>query len=64
MAKKDASGRRRKLLVIDDDADVQYSYRRVFADADYELISAENGREGIRKFKEEKPDLWAEDIGE
>ena len=36
-----------KLLLIDDEADVQYSFRRIFDQPDIELTTADSGEEGL-----------------
>jgi len=51
-----------KILVIDDsDFIVKYIYNILTA-ADYEIISASNGKDGIEKVKEESPDLVLLDV--
>ena len=37
-----------KLLLIDDEADVQYSFQRIFDSPDIELTTASSGEEGLR----------------
>ena len=37
-----------KLLLIDDEADMHYSFRRIFESPDIELTSAYSGEEGLR----------------
>ncbi|MFZ4818173.1 MAG: sigma-54-dependent transcriptional regulator, partial [Limisphaerales bacterium] len=51
-----------KLLLIDDEADVQYSFRRIFDASDIELHTASSGEEGIRLISVLKPDLVLSDI--
>ena len=41
-----------KLLLIDDEADVQYSFRRIFDSPDIELTTAASGEEGLRLLTE------------
>ncbi|MEI2726332.1 MAG: hypothetical protein V9H26_23305 [Verrucomicrobiota bacterium] len=36
-----------KLLLIDDEADVQYSFRRIFDSPEVELSTASSGEEGL-----------------
>jgi DNA-binding NtrC family response regulator len=50
-----------RLLVIDDEKDVHYSFRRVLGD-DYELLAARTGREGLSIFRDQKPDLVLTDV--
>ena len=51
-----------KLLLIDDEADVQYSFRRIFDSADIELTTASSGEEGLILIPNLKPDLVLMDI--
>ena len=51
-----------KLLLIDDEADVQYSFRRIFGSAELELHTASSGEEGLRLVPKLKPDLVLMDI--
>jgi DNA-binding NtrC family response regulator len=51
-----------KLLLIDDEADVQYSFRRIFDAPDLELHTASSGEEGLRRIAELRPDLVITDI--
>jgi two-component system nitrogen regulation response regulator GlnG len=51
-----------KLLLIDDEADVQYSFRRTFDSPDIELSTATSGEEGLRIIPKLKPDLVLMDI--
>ena len=37
-----------KILLIDDEADVQYSFRRIFGSAEMELTTAGSGEEGLQ----------------
>src|SRR5437867_10778180 len=51
-----------KLLLIDDEADVQYSFRRIFDSPGVELTAATSGEEGLRLIPKVKPDLVLMDI--
>ena len=51
-----------KLLLIDDEADVQYSFRRNFDSDDIELTTASSGEEGLALIPKLKPDLVLMDI--
>ena len=52
-----------KLLLIDDEADVQYSFRRIFADMpELDLTTANSGEEGLQLIPRLKPDLVIMDI--
>jgi two-component system nitrogen regulation response regulator GlnG len=51
-----------KLLLIDDEADVQYSFQRIFDSPEIELTTASSGEEGLKLLPELKPDLVIMDI--
>jgi len=51
-----------KLLLIDDEADVQYSFRRIFTSPDIELATASSGEEGLKIIPRFNPDLVLMDI--
>jgi len=51
-----------KLLLIDDEADVQYSFRRIFDSPEIELATASSGEEGLKLIPKFKPDLVLMDI--
>src|SRR5262245_19456 len=51
-----------KLLLIDDEADVQYSFRRIFDSPDIELTCASSGEEGLRLIPRLRPDLIIMDV--
>ena len=51
-----------KLLLIDDEADVQYSFRRIFDSPEIELSTAASGEEGLRLIPKLKPDLVVMDV--
>jgi two-component system nitrogen regulation response regulator GlnG len=51
-----------KLLLIDDEADVQYSFRRIFDSPDIELFTASSGEEGLQLIPKLRPDLVLMDI--
>src|SRR5271168_2695236 len=51
-----------KVLLIDDEADVQYSFRRIFDQADIELTTANSGEEGLKIIPRLKPDLVIMDV--
>ncbi len=51
-----------KLLLIDDEADVQYSFRRIFDQPDIELTTANSGEEGLKLLPKVKPDLVIMDV--
>ena len=51
-----------KLLLIDDEADMQYSFRRIFDSPEIRLTTASSGEEGLKLFPTLKPDLVIMDI--
>src|ERR1700733_14876641 len=50
------------LLLIDDEADVQYSFRRIFDSPEIELTPAASGEEGLKLIPRLKPDLVIMDV--
>ncbi|HXR04464.1 MAG TPA: response regulator [Verrucomicrobiae bacterium] len=52
-----------KILVVDDDASVRKSLRKVLVDAGYEVALAADGREAVEQFEGERVDLVLLDIG-
>lgn len=51
-----------KILVVDDDPDLQTSVRKVLESKSYQIISAYDGEEGLQKVVEERPDLIILDV--
>src|SRR6188474_67539 len=51
-----------KLLLIDDEADVQYSFQRIFDSPEIELTTASSGEEGVKLIPKLKPDLVMMDV--
>jgi two-component system alkaline phosphatase synthesis response regulator PhoP len=54
--------KRAKILLVDDDEDFVESTRLVLESKPYQVIVASDGDEGLRKAKEEKPDLILLDV--
>jgi two-component system alkaline phosphatase synthesis response regulator PhoP len=54
--------REARILIIDDDADFVASTRTVLESKPYKVIVASNGEEGLRKAREDKPDLILLDV--
>jgi two-component system response regulator (stage 0 sporulation protein F) len=52
----------KKILLIDNEENIQIVYREEFEDDGYQVVSALNGKEGLKKFSEEKPDIVILDI--
>src|ERR1043165_6362071 len=51
-----------KLLLIDDETDVQYSFQRIFDSPEIEIATASSGEEGLKLIPKFKPDLIIMDI--
>ncbi|PYK65413.1 MAG: DNA-binding response regulator [Verrucomicrobia bacterium] len=51
-----------RLLLIDDEADVQYSFRRIFDLPEIELSAASSGEEGLKLIARIRPDLVIMDV--
>lgn len=51
-----------KILVIDDDPDLQTAVKKVLESKSYEVAAALNGDEGLRKVVDERPDLIILDV--
>ena len=54
--------KRAKILLVDDDADFIETTKTVLESKPYQIIIASNGDEGLRKAREEKPDLILMDV--
>ncbi len=52
----------KKILVIDDDPSVRQLARRILVGEGYEVVVANNRREGLGKVEEEAPDLVVLDV--
>lgn len=51
-----------KLLVVDDDLNVQRLYKEELEEEGYEVIVASSGKSALEMFEKEKPDLVTLDI--
>lgn len=52
----------KKILLVDDDESIQFLYHEELEEHGYQVLSALNGEEGLKKFSEEAPDLVILDI--
>jgi DNA-binding response OmpR family regulator len=52
-----------KILAVEDEPDITLALRLIFERAGYHFISCPDGRTGLRKVHEEKPDLVLLDVG-
>jgi two-component system nitrogen regulation response regulator GlnG len=53
---------RQRVLIIDDERDVHYSFRRLLEKEPLDILSADSGEEGIRLARKSHPDLIVMDI--
>ncbi|MCM8778528.1 MAG: response regulator [Candidatus Omnitrophica bacterium] len=51
-----------KILIIDDDPDMVEAMRVVLENKNYQVESASSGKEGLKKAREDKPDLIILDV--
>jgi two-component system nitrogen regulation response regulator GlnG len=51
-----------KLLLIDDEEDVRYSFQRIFDSPEIEVATASSGEEGLKAIPKFKPDLVLMDV--
>jgi CheY-like chemotaxis protein len=51
-----------KILVLDDEPSILLMIKKMLEKAGYEVIIASNGKEGMRLFESEKPDMVITDI--
>jgi two-component system nitrogen regulation response regulator GlnG len=51
-----------KVLLIDDEADVRYSFQRIFGSHQVKVLTASGGEEGLQLFPRVKPDLVIVDV--
>jgi len=56
------AGKMSKLLLIDDEEDVRYSFQRIFDSPEIELTVASSGEEGLKVIPKFKPDLVLMDV--
>ena len=53
---------KRRILLIEDDAALRMLYEDELGEEGYEVLSARDGKEGIRRYEQERPDLVVLDI--
>jgi CheY-like chemotaxis protein len=51
-----------KILIVDDDPDMRLAIGSVLRSRSYEVVEARDGKEGLAKLKEDKPDLMLLDL--
>ena len=51
-----------RILVIDDDPDIRQLLKTALELDKHEVVQAENGKEGVRRWRENRPDLVITDI--
>ncbi len=51
-----------KILIVDDEQSVRYSFKKLLNSQSYKIIEASDANEAISTFKNEKPDLVILDI--
>ena len=54
--------RKKTVLVVDDEADVRNFLQAALLEADFEVITAEDGDAALQKIKKQKPDLISLDL--
>lgn len=59
----DRSANRRRVLVIDDDESFRYVFKQIISnDKTFDVIEANDGREGLRRARDERPDVIVLDL--
>ncbi|OIP26481.1 MAG: response regulator [Chloroflexi bacterium CG_4_10_14_0_8_um_filter_46_9] len=51
-----------KILIVDDDPDILVAIGAVLEARNYEIVTAQDGEEGLAELKKEKPDLMILDL--
>jgi len=62
MSRKNSSASIQRILIVDDEADVAYSFQRVLAEEPVEVVGVTSGLEGLKKLKKEAYDLVLLDV--
>jgi DNA-binding response OmpR family regulator len=56
------SEKRPVILIVDDDPDILDTFRLILEKHDYVMVGAETAEDGLREYKEKKPDLIIVDL--
>ena len=56
------SEKRPVILIVDDDPDILDTFRLILEKHDYVMVGAETAEDGLREYKENKPDLIIVDL--
>ncbi len=56
------SEKRPVILIVDDDLDILDTFRLILEKHDYDMVGAETAEDGLREYKENKPDLIIVDL--
>ena len=56
------SEKRPVILIVDDDLDILDTFRLILEKHDYVMVGAETAEDGLREYKENKPDLIIVDL--
>jgi DNA-binding NtrC family response regulator len=62
MSQKNSSTSAQRILIVDDEADVAYSFQRVLAEEPVEVVGVTSGLEGLKRLKKEAYDLVLLDV--
>ena len=62
MSRKNSSASAQRILIVDDEADVAYSFQRVLAEEPVEVVGVTSGLEGLKRLKKEAYDLVLLDV--
>jgi len=52
----------KKILIVDDEADIRDILNKALSSRGYEVVTAVNGADGLQKVQQEKPDLVILDV--
>ena len=57
-----SEGKNKTILVVDDEPDIRLFLKTVLEDAEFEVMTADNGKHALEQIKERKPDLISLDL--